>query len=123
MGNLNLNASLTNLMAEEGVLTIKGNPQNASVVPLVLQDNGDTANGVCTTLADCTTSTLAAGSQPVTMVETEASSGTFTSYDESDVSQLKPEGAGSRRGDRVQTRSRATVRGMCRDPDLEARRG
>jgi hypothetical protein len=32
---------------------------------------------------------LAAGSQPVTMVETEASSGTFTSYDESDVSQLK----------------------------------
>jgi len=90
--SLDITSSLGTLMAEEGVLKIAGNPQSASTVPLVLQDNGDTdQDTTCTTLADCRTDggAFAAGTQPVTMVETEAASGTFTSFDESDVSQLK----------------------------------
>jgi beta-mannanase len=79
-------------MAEEGTLKITGNPQGASVVPLVLQDNDDVdQDGTCTTLADCRTDggRVAATDQPVTLVETGPTTGVFVTFDESDVSQLK----------------------------------
>jgi hypothetical protein len=91
-GSPNVKENLSTLMAEESDLLITGNPQGASTVPLVLQDTADTdQDTTCTTLANCTTDggRIPAGGQPVTLVETDPTSGMFTTYDEGDNSQLK----------------------------------
>jgi hypothetical protein len=86
----NINASLSTLMADEGVLKLNTNAQGAATIPITLQDNGDVAYTSCTTAALCVAgSAYTAGDQPLTLVETNPNSGAFVITDESDVSQLK----------------------------------
>jgi hypothetical protein len=88
----NLNASLSDLMAEEGVLKLNPNTQGVATanIPIKLQDNDDVVYATCTTAALCKTNAggIGQGGQPITLLETSTSSGVFTTFDESDVSQL-----------------------------------
>ena len=87
----NLSDNLTDLMAEEGVLKMTVDPQGTTAVIIVDNDNTNLHADCTTGVANCKTanSTLGAGTQPVTLTESEANSATFTTYDESDVSQLQ----------------------------------
>jgi hypothetical protein len=81
---------LSDLMAEEGVLTFNDDTQGATIDPIVLRDNGDVVYSTCTGDADnCATTKVTAGNRPITLVESEPASGIFTTYDESDISQLQ----------------------------------
>jgi hypothetical protein len=101
LGTNDITAGLASIDAGDlGVLEINANPNNAPVDGILnLQDNGDTIlNTVVGNASDAfntdpvggivPTANLGLNSVPVTVVETEASSGIFQATDESDTSQI-----------------------------------
>ncbi len=94
-GVIDISGVLSNMMVEDnGVLLVNVNAQSVTNDVLTLQDNNDSVI-TCTDSQDASTCTIggvAAGlgvnSQPVTITETEPSSGIFTTFDEFDTSIL-----------------------------------
>ncbi|MEW6043210.1 MAG: hypothetical protein AB1608_03005 [Thermoproteota archaeon] len=85
-----LTGNLTSLMFEDnGVLLLNKDAQNSGTDIVLIQDNADTAIGGSGDVDTAATSSVTAGSQPVTITESAPNTGIFGTYDESDVSVLE----------------------------------
>ncbi|MEM4378825.1 MAG: hypothetical protein QXX85_07585, partial [Candidatus Nitrosotenuis sp.] len=85
-----LTGNLTSLMFEDnGVLKLNKDAQNSGKDIVLIQDNADTDIGGSGDVDTAATSSVTAGSQPVTITESAPNTGIFGTYDESDVSVLE----------------------------------
>ncbi|MEM3077814.1 MAG: hypothetical protein QXW38_09410, partial [Candidatus Nitrosotenuis sp.] len=85
-----LTGNLTSLMFEDnGRLLLNKDAQNSGNDIVLIQDNADTDIGGSGDVDTAATSSVTAGSQPVTITESAPNTGIFGTYDESDVSVLE----------------------------------
>lgn len=92
-----LTGNLTGLMFDgNGVLLLNKDTQASGTDIVLIQDNADTNIGGSGDIDTAATSSVTAGSQPVTITESAPNTGVFGTYDESDVSVLEITSTASR---------------------------
>ncbi|MFM8659195.1 MAG: hypothetical protein ACKOCQ_04590, partial [Candidatus Nitrosotenuis sp.] len=89
--NPNIGGNLTALMFSAGLLTVNGDVASTGTPILLIQDNADSIITGGGTLAGASSAGVSssAGKQPLTFVESGPNTGTFVTFDESEVSALK----------------------------------